>query len=134
MTTMTKKRATLAAIIAALCLNALLLAVSPGLALPYNLANYVFGPKMVRVEAVMQEAGASHDYRIDRGRLRAGGAGSIILLELDGTLQSIAVDPAAQVQLDGRKANFAQLRRGMRVLVVRIDDAPATIVQAESKR
>jgi hypothetical protein len=134
MATMTKKRATLAAIIVALCLNALLLAVSPGLALPYNLANYVFGPKLVRVEAVMQEAGASRDYRIDRGRLRGGGAGSITLLELDGSTQSIAVDPSAQVELDGRAATFAQLRRGMRVLVVRIDDAPATIVQAESRR
>src|SRR6185436_20505772 len=36
-----------------------------------SLGNFLFGPKLVRAEVVTSESGAIHDYRVDRGRIRA---------------------------------------------------------------
>jgi hypothetical protein len=76
--------------------------------------------------------GTVHDYRLDRGRIRGVNrvAGSIALLERDGTVVTVPVAATARVTIDGRPTGFDALRRGMRALTVRDGDAAAEVVQA----
>lgn len=118
------------AIAALLTLNAVLFLVQPGLALPNALAGYFFGPKMVRAEVIVLDRGTVHDYRLDRGRIRAVGNGSLTLLERDGTVVTVPVAPDAQVTLGGRPVALARLRRGMTALTVRDGGQRAELVRA----
>ena len=128
---MTRKRSkALWAVVALLALNAVLLVAQPGLAVPRELGNYFFGPKLVRAEVLIQEGGLLHDYRIDRGTLRGKPPGALVLRERDGTLVTIAVAPTAVVTLGGHPTSLAALRRGMTVTVIRDGDAPAIEVRA----
>jgi len=115
---------------ALLALNALLFVAQPGLALPGSLAGYFFGPKMIRAEVILKDAGVLHDYRLDRGRVRAVSAGSLTLLERDGTLVVVPVAPDADVRLNGRVVPLSALRRGMVAMTVRDGGAPASTVRA----
>jgi hypothetical protein len=118
-----------------LVLNALLLAAAPGGAVPRGLAQYFFGPKLVRMEVVMRDAGADRVYRIDKGRIRAirPALGTITILERDGTLAVIPVAPDATVTLHGRLVTLNALRRNMTVTTVREGEAPAEQVQAHRR-
>jgi len=129
---MKRRRSKALWVVAALLLvNAVLLAAQPGLALPGSLGSYFFGPKLVRAEVVLQENGTLHDYRIDRGRLRARpSGGSVTLRERDGSIITIAVAPAASVTLGGRPVPLSALRRNMLVTVIRDGDAPAFELRA----
>jgi hypothetical protein len=93
-----------------------------GLALPAN---------VVRAEIVVLEGGVVHDYRVDRGTLRAVAAGSVTLLERDGTTVTVPVSPSARVLLRGRAVRFARLNRmlGRVVTTIRDRDAPASLVR-----
>lgn len=117
-----------------LALNAVLLVAQPGLALPGSLPGslgaYFFGPKLVRAEVLVKEGGVLHDYRIDRGVIRAKSGGALSVLERDGSLVRIPVAQSASITIDGRPATFAALRRRMVVTVIRDGDAPATEVRA----
>ena len=115
---------------ALLGLNAVLLVAQPGLAVPRELGNYFFGPKLVRAEVLIQEGGVLHDYRIDRGVLRGKPAGALVLRERDGTLVTIAVAPTAAVTMGGHPTSLGALRRGMTLTVIRDGDAPAIEVRA----
>ena len=115
---------------ALLALNAVLLAEGAGMALPGSLGGYFFGPKLVRAEVLVKDGGVLHDYRIDRGVIRAKPDGSLAILERDGSLVTIAVAPGAAITIGGRPAGFAALRRGMVVTVIRDGDAPANEVRA----
>ena len=115
---------------ALLALNAVLLAEGAGLALPGPLGNYLLGPKLVRAEVLVKDGGVLHDYRVDRGVIRAKANGTLTLLERDGSLVPIAVAPTAAITIGGRPASFAALRRGMVATVIRDGDAPATEVRA----
>ena len=131
---MTRKRSKALWVVAALlALNAVLFVAQPGLAVPRQLGNYFFGPKLVRAEVLLQEGGAVHDYRIDRGVLRGKPAGAVVLRERDGTLVTIAVAPTAAVTFAGHPTSLAALRRGMQVTVIRDGDAPAVEVRAGEK-
>lgn len=118
------------AIAALLALNAVLVVVQPGLALPNALAGYFFGPKMVRAEVIVHDGGVLRDYRLDRGRIRVVGADSLTLLERDGTVVVVPVAANAEVRLTGRIVPFSRLRRGMSALTVREGDGPASVVRA----
>ena len=118
------------AIVALLALNAVLVVVQPGLALPNALAGYFFGPKMVRAEVIVHDGGALRDYRLDRGRIRAVGADSLTLLERDGTVVDVPVAANAEVRLTGRIVPFSRLRRGMSALTVREGAGAASVVRA----
>ena len=87
----------------------------------------------MRAEVLVKDAGALHDYRIDRGIIRAKSNGSLALLERDGSLVTISVSPSAAITLGGTPATFAMLRRGMVATVIRDGDAPATEVRATQK-
>ena len=115
---------------ALLALNAALLAEGAGVALPGSLGTYFFGPKLVRAEVLVKDGGVLHDYRIDRGTIRAKPDGSLTLLERDGSLVSIPVAPTAAITIGGQPAAFSSLRRGMVATVIRDGDAPATEIRA----
>lgn len=127
---MPKRRIAVWAFAALLALNAILFVAQPGLALPGSLGAYFFGPKLVRAEVLVKDGGVLHDYRVDRGTIRAKSPGTLSVLERDGSLVPIPVAPAASITLEGRPAAFADLRRGMVVTVIRDGDAPATEVRA----
>lgn len=99
----------------------------PGL--PENLPRYLLGPKLVRAEVVVLDGGVLHDYRIDRGRIRALTRSSITIRERDGSIVTIPYATTARIRLNGRPAGLAALRRGMMVLTVRDGDAPAERIE-----
>ncbi len=117
---------TAAAAVAALAL------VQAGAAGPGSLGAFFFGPKLVRAEVVLADAGVLHDYRIDRGRIRTVGIGSISLLERDGTVVTVPVSPTADVRLRGRSVPLARLRRGLVATTIRDSDQPAAVVKVGS--
>jgi hypothetical protein len=126
----TKRSKALWAVAGLLLVNAALLVAQPGLALPGNLGNYLFGPKLVRGEVLVKDAGALHVYRVDRGVIRAKAANELTLREGDGTLVPIAISPTATITFRGRPVTLQQLRRGMVATVIREGDAPAIEVRA----
>jgi hypothetical protein len=127
---MTRRPRALWAVAALLAAIAVLLVAQPAGALPWSLANYFFGPKLVRAEVIVRDGGVVHDYRLDQGVVRAKAPGSITLRERDGQVVTIAVAPTADIQLRGAAVPFARLRIGMHVLTVREGDGPATVVRA----
>ena len=104
---MTKKRSkALWAVAALLVVNAVLLAAQPGLALPRSLGDYFFGPKLVRAEVVVRDAGEVRLYRVDRGRIRTirPALGTITVLERDGTLATVPIAPDFTMRAASLKA------------------------------
>src|ERR671935_79230 len=65
MRAMKRRTLFLAAFAALLTLNAVLLLVQPGFALPNALTSYLLGPKMVKAEIVLKDGSGLHDYRLD---------------------------------------------------------------------
>jgi hypothetical protein len=123
----------LAAFAALLALNAVLLLVQSGFALPGVLSSYLLGPKMVKAEIVLKDGAVLHDYRLDQGKIRVVGPSSLTLWERTNELVTIPVSPTARVTLGGKTVSLATLRRGMRATTMREGSAPAISVQA-SKR
>ena len=117
---------------ALLALNAALFVVQPGLALPRSLANYFYGPGLVRAEVAVRDAEGFHDWRLDQGRiLRVMPARSLLrIVEHDGRVVEFQVAPDARIELHGRPVPFGALRRGLRALVVREGERPAEVVLA----
>jgi len=110
-----------------------LVLVQTGAAGMRSLGNDFFGPKLVRAEVITSEGGAIHDYRVDRGRIRSIGPGSLTLLEKDGTLVSVPVAATADVTLHGDRVLLTRLRRGLVATTVRDGAAAASIVVATGR-
>ena len=127
---MTRRTLALFAVAALLALNATLLLVQPGLALPGSLAAYLLGPKMVKAEIVLKQGKTTYDYRIDQGKIRAVSSTSVTLWERTGEVVTIPVSPGARVTLGGKTVLLTSLKKGMRVQTVRNGSAPADTVQA----
>ena len=127
---MRKKGFAVWTVAALLALNAVLLAEGAGMALPGSLGTYFFGPKLVRAEVLVKDGGVLHDYRVDRGVIRAKANGALTVLERDGSLVTIQVAPGAAITIAGRTAAFSELRRGMVATIIRDGDAPANEVRA----
>ena len=94
------------------------------------LGNVFFSQRFARAELVVVVGGVPRSIRVDRGRVRAVAAGSLTLLERDGTLVTIPVSPTATIRVNGRPAALAEIRRGALVLTARDGDAPANAVEA----
>ena len=126
------KRRTVAVLVVAalLTLNAVLLLVQPGLALPGSLAAYLLGPKMVKAEVIIKEGKTTYDYRIDQGKIRAVSSTSVTLWERTGEVVTIPVSPGARVTLGGKTVLLTALKKGMRAQTIRNGSAPADTVQA----
>jgi hypothetical protein len=95
-----------------------------------SLGSFFFGPKLVRAEVITNEGGVIHDYRVDRGRIRAVTSSSLTLFERDGTLVTVPVASTADVRLGGVIVPVTRLRRGFVATTVRDGAASASIVQA----
>jgi len=95
-----------------------------------SLGSFFFGPKLVRAEVITNEGGVIHDYRVDRGRIRAVTSSSLTLFERDGTLVTVPVAGTADVRLGGFSVPLTKLRRGFVATTVRDGAASASIVQA----
>ena len=111
-------------------LNASLWLATSGFALPAPLANYFFGPGLVRAEVVHKSGGVLRDYRIDKGRVRQVASGSITLLERDGSLVTVPVAADARIRLNGSPVSLSALRRGTVATTIRDGGRPAETVIA----
>jgi hypothetical protein len=100
--------------VAALALNAALVLATGVFARPAAvIADFVFGPKVVRAEVVVFDSSGLHDYRVDRGRIRAISGRSLTIFERDGTTATVAVAHDARIQgAGGRSIPFERLRPG----------------------
>ena len=127
-----RRRIVVVGIVALLATNAVLLVTQPGLALPRSLASYFFGPRLVRADVVVRDAGI-HEYRLDRGRLLRKEGGSLLIREADGTVVTVPVAPTAEILLNGSAVPFARLARGMIVLTVREGGGAASTVRAQAR-
>jgi hypothetical protein len=96
-----------------------------------SITRTVFGPGLIRAEAIVREGGVVRDYRVDRGRVRAvvRATNTLVLREADGTIATIPVAPDARIELGGRIVAFAAVRRGMQATTLREGGGPATRVQ-----
>jgi hypothetical protein len=112
----------------------LLIATQTGFAGGGQLANYFFGPRMVRAEVVLKENDEIVDYRLDRGRIKSFRGGVLVLWEPDRTLANIPVSPTARVEIDRIPALLAALRPGMNATTVRRGESPAEAIYATSPR
>jgi hypothetical protein len=88
--------------------------------------NYLFGPRLVRAEVVVQDAQGLHDYRVDRGRVLRVRQGSVTLRERDGTTVAVPLAQGVRVRVDGMPSDLAAVGRGMIATAVRDGDVPAT--------
>lgn len=102
--------------------------------LPAAVLSFLLGPRMVRAEIPLQSVdGATHDFRLDQGRIRQSSPATLVLRESDGTSATIAVSPFARVKLNGENASFGQLKRGMIATTMRDGDKPADQIWARRK-
>jgi hypothetical protein len=97
--------------------------------LPAATSANLIGPKMVRAEIlVIKGDGTTQDWRLDRGKLvKRYAAGSLILLERDGTKTTIKVAASARVTLNGnaKPVNVRRLRAGMQIALAHVGDLSA---------
>jgi hypothetical protein len=101
-----------------------------GFALPQGLISQFFGGRMVRAEVLVQAPdGTTQDYRLDQGTIIALTTGTVTLRERNGDVVPIPVDPNAQVYFPFRTGTPSQLRRRMRIVTIRLANAPATSIQ-----
>jgi hypothetical protein len=96
-----------------------------------SITRSLFGPGLIRAEAIVRQDGVVRDYRLDRGRVRAvlRPAQAIVLREADGTIATIPVAPDARIELGGRIVTFAAVRRGMHATTLREGGGAASRVQ-----
>ena len=99
-------------------LNVALWFAGPGLALRQALVNQLFGPKMIRAEAVEKTAvGGSTDWRLDRGAIVSITGTQLTLREADGRIQPIPVASTTKVLRYGQRLALSSLAPRWHVLV-----------------
>ena len=103
--------------------------------LPRSVSSYLLGPKLIRAEIAVRGGQAVRGFWVDRGRLiKRYSAGSLNLLERNGTAVTVPVSSAARVTLNGRIVTVRALRAGMQIAVAHEDNVPASAVYASSAR
>src|SRR3954447_15130446 len=78
-----------------------------------QLARYLFGPRLVRAEVIVNDRGTIRDLRVDRRRMVRLRRGAIVLRERDGRRLAIPLEPTVRVQVDSADATVSALRTGM---------------------
>jgi hypothetical protein len=101
---------------------------------PKTLGQLLMGAHMARAEIVMVARGAVHDFRLDQGRIVSVSPTALIVLERDGTSQTIPVSPATEVWVGDQPATVGALAPKLNVLTVRDGDQPAVSVRAGAVR
>jgi hypothetical protein len=90
------------------------------------LGKFFFGASLVRAEILTCSAKTTlHDYRIDEGRIVSVRPTSIVLLERDGTRQTIAVGSSTLVTLAGQPSDLSVVTKGLAAVTIRQGDGPA---------
>jgi hypothetical protein len=122
------------AIAVLICAAALAAPALAGHPMPTSVGKYLLGPKMIRGEIVVKGSSTTlHDYRLDRGKLlKRYAAGTLNLLERDGTKTPVKVAAGARVFLNGLPSTLRRLRAGMQIAVAHDRDLPADTVYAAS--
>jgi hypothetical protein len=116
--------------VALVALNTFFWLVQGGFALPQSLISEFFGARMVRSEVLVQAPnGTTEDYRLDQGIIVGLSSGSVTLRERNGDVVPIPVDPGAQVRIGTQILTPTALRRRMRIVTIRVANAPATSIQ-----
>ncbi len=118
------------AVAALLLVNAVLLVAQPALALPQGLEDFLFGPKLVRAEVILQDAAGVYDYRVDRGRIRERHRRRSLAPRAGRHRGDDSGGADGRGQLQRAAVSLTALRRGMTTTTVRLGDAPAHVVQA----
>jgi hypothetical protein len=90
-------------------------------ATPRALGDFFLGPRTARAEVVIVVGTAVHDIRIDQGRVLSSSATSLVMLERDGTRQTIPIGPATQIFGRGQLVARAKVN----ALAIREGDGPA---------
>lgn len=115
-------------------LNLVLWLAPQGLAVRQAIVNQLFGSRMIRAEVVVRGiGGAPLDYRIDRGVITSVTPTTLTLREQDGTTASVTLAAGTRVTGRLRIRSVGQLRRNLRVLVLRQANGPAELVQVEGR-
>jgi hypothetical protein len=118
---------------ALVAVNAFFWLAQGGFALPRAMIDRFFGPRMIRAEVILQgPGGAVNDFRLDRGVITAVTPLTIELRERDGSIVTIPVARRARVGGSPSVTSIAQLRPGLRVLVVHKANARANLIQVEA--
>jgi hypothetical protein len=112
-------------------LNLALWLAPQGVALRQAVINQLFGPRMIRAEVVVGASSGTQDYLIDRGVIMSVTADTLTLREQDGTTQTIPIASSTQVT-PRRFGAQGRLRPRLRVMVIRLANAPATTIQVEA--
>ena len=99
-----------------------------------SLGTFFFGAKLVRAEVITNEGGTIHDYRVDRGKIRANTQGNLTLLERDGTLVTVPVSPTADIRLGSVTVPLSRLRRGFTATTVRDGSTAAASTVLATRR
>lgn len=124
-----RRRIAIFAIAGLLAVNAMLLLIQPGLALPPGLGSYFFGSRLVRADVVVNQNGIKQ-FRLDQGRILRAQPESLLLREADGTVVTVPVAPDAVVVLrTGRHTTVAALRRRQLVITIREGGGAASEVR-----
>ena len=106
-----------------------------GSGIPRTVSSYLLGPKLIRAEIAVKGGQSVRGFWVDRGKLlKRYSAGSLNLLERNGTAVTVPVSATARVTLNGRIVTVRALRAGMQIAVVHVDNAAATAVYASSAR
>jgi hypothetical protein len=109
-------------------LNLFLWLAPPGLALRQSLLARLFGPHLVRLEAIESTGGtATADIRVDRGIVTAQTATDLTLQEADTRVQDIPI--SSTTRIFGRRSQLV----GWRVLVEWPASGPAIWVRPEAR-
>ena len=99
-----------------------------------SLGTFFFSPRLVRAEVITNEGGTIHDYRVDRGKIRANTQGTLTLLERDGTLVTVPVSPTADIRLGSVTVPLSRLRRGFTATTVRDGSTAAASTVLATRR
>jgi hypothetical protein len=114
-------------------LNLVLWFAAPGLALRKAVVQELFGPKLIRAEAIDScGPGCTADWRVDRGVITSVNSTQVTLREADGRVQSIPISaPTTKVIRLGHRLPLSALARRWHVAVTWPASGPAQSVDVE---
>jgi len=118
--------------VALVALNTFFWVAQGGFAVSRGLVDQLFGSRLIRAEVIVQGQTGVEDYQIDRGVIKVITPAAITIKEKDDRMVTIQITSSASVTgPGGRSASGIALRRGMRVIVTRLANAPADSIQVE---
>jgi len=113
-------------------LNLVLWFAAPGLALRKALVHELFGPRLIRGEAIYKTAVCGGtDCRFDRGVITDVTPTQLTLREADGRIQPIPIADSTTVNKFGRYVSISRLARRWHVFVIWPTTGPAQSVDVE---